>query len=459
MGCVHVDEHQPVSVLGQDVYAMQLGERIAQRMRLLGSGRGWLGDPGGVGAQPRGGGRNRMLDIAWGGLQWSAGRRTQRVVKGHARLQVAPGGRHLGRGLGGLARHARRRKARGQRLAARQCGLAGREHGLKHRLPFTEAHLGLGRVHVDIHQLGVEGQGDDRRGLSISVQHVGIGHAQGLDEQSVAHRPAIHKEVLLLRSSRDGRGHLQPGFKSQRPALFVDPSKAGLIEVQDLRHPPAGFSRSEPHHDPVLMTELPLNGWLDECLANKGLAGMAPFGGRCLEESAPRRHGMKERLNIHRGAHAAGCRRHRPAPAPVADLACMLGLCGAAGERELRHRCHRGQGLTTKAVAENVLEILHRANLARGVPRHRQAELVGGNAMAIVLHTNATNATVFQGQADALRPTVHGVLEQFFDNRCRPLDDLSGRNLADEQVWKECDRGHARGYISRDLASGGFWAR
>ena len=60
----------------------------------------------------------------------------------------------------------------------------------------AEAHLGLGRVDVDVDRLRVarDEQGRDR--VPVGGQKIEIGGAQGARQRLVAHRPAVDEEIL-----------------------------------------------------------------------------------------------------------------------------------------------------------------------------------------------------------------------------------------------------------------------
>ena len=70
----------------------------------------------------------------------------------------------------------------------------------------AEAHLGLGRVHVDVDRLGRAGQEQRRGRVAVAGEQVGVGGAQRAEQQLVAHRAAVDEEVLRhRRAAREGR--------------------------------------------------------------------------------------------------------------------------------------------------------------------------------------------------------------------------------------------------------------
>jgi hypothetical protein len=79
-------------------------------------------------------------------------------------------------------------------------------------------------------------------------------------------------------------------------------------------------------------------------------------------------------------------------------------------------------------------------DLAGGMPLQRQREFVGRDAAAVVATSDAAHAALLDAQFDRRGARVDRVLEQFLDDRCGPLDDLAGGDLADQHVGERLDR-------------------
>ena len=58
------------------------------------------------------------------------------------------------------------------------------------------------------------------------------------------------------------------------------------------------------------------------------------------------------------------------------------------------------------------------------------------DATPVVADPNDVEATAFDGHVDVARACVQTVLEQFFHDLSRPLNDLTGRDVADGEVVK-----------------------
>ena len=151
---VHVDDHQALRVLGQDVDAAELRERAAERPVVAGRRRRRRGAARGAVAARR---RPRQRAAA-------GSRREQRACgqRRRARLPSRPRrrprrepGRRRARGRGARAGATSRRRVRpaaapARRARQRQRVLDRMPHRLVHLARVAEAHLDLGRVHVHV---------------------------------------------------------------------------------------------------------------------------------------------------------------------------------------------------------------------------------------------------------------------------------------------------------------------
>ena len=209
---VHIHQHQPIAILGQDIHAMKLGQRIAQRwhgllvrglvavriraVKALIAGRR-------IGAQrasiraSRAGGDTRPARRVRSRIQRcfaDAGRRGLAeahfpLVNQFAGEQIEAAGR----------RRDRRRRVVGAGVFGAQVGQRFVQRAVNkavHAAPLAKADLVLARVHVHIDIPGVQLQIQDKRGMPGVVQHIGKGLAHGVRHQLVANVAAVDEEVL-----------------------------------------------------------------------------------------------------------------------------------------------------------------------------------------------------------------------------------------------------------------------
>ena len=73
---------------------------------------------------------------------------------------------------------------------------------MKHELMYcarvAEAHLGLGRVHIHIDHAGVDIDEQHISRLALVVQHIGIGLANRVRQQFIAHKATVDEQVLAV---------------------------------------------------------------------------------------------------------------------------------------------------------------------------------------------------------------------------------------------------------------------
>ena len=82
-------------------------------------------------------------------------------------------------------------------------------------------------------------------------------------------------------------------------------------------------------------------------------------------------------------------------------------------------------------------------DLAGGMPLQAQPRVLRAHADAVVLDPDEPLAAVLDGDGDARRLGVDGVLDQLLDHRGRPLDDLTGGDLVGQIVGQLADAAHA----------------
>ena len=62
----------------------------------------------------------------------------------------------------------------------------------------AEAHFRLGGMDVDVDEGGIAGDGEAEHRMTVRTHRVGIGPAHGAQQQAVAHRAAVDREVDLV---------------------------------------------------------------------------------------------------------------------------------------------------------------------------------------------------------------------------------------------------------------------
>ncbi len=121
---------------------------------------------------------------------------------------------------GGTPRWWRCRRWWRRALALARQRLLQRAHDQPaHQAGVAEAHLGLGRMHVDVDLARIERDEQRQQRMAVARQIIGIGAAHRADQQLVAHRPAVDEQILPERVG--ARQRRQPGEAVNAHALAL----------------------------------------------------------------------------------------------------------------------------------------------------------------------------------------------------------------------------------------------
>lgn len=462
VGGVHVDQHQAAGVLRQHVDPVQLGQREAQRRHLPAR---LLRRHGTVAGGRRGSGRHRGLAVQPRVGGGGVGDREPQATLGRRPLRPpAPAGGH--------ARHRRGSRRRGRQpgvaLAAAGAGtglrqrlVQGAEQEVVDQAPVPEAHLVLGRVHVDVDPPRVDLQEQHEGGMTPVEEHVGIGLAHGVGDDPVAHGTAIDIEVLLAGAAARGGRQTDPAVQPQAGGGMVDgQAVAGEVRAQRLGD---AFDAVATVADGTVVAGLPavvadpqLHLRARQRQRAQPLLDVAQLGALGAQE-APACRGVEEQVaHLDAGARRVRVRRGVADPAAV-DLQPpgVLAAGQAGGDGETAHRGDRRQGLAAEAQGADRLEVVEAGDLAGRMPRHRQRQFIRRYTAAVVADADQADAALLQVDVDARGPGVERVLDQLLDHRGRAFDHFAGGDLVDQGVGQRADRhGGTCGGWARDHSSG-----
>ena len=352
-------------------------------------------------------------------------------------------------GVRGACASVLRRQSAGFRvMGLRRDG--GRAAGLRQRLAdrvrdeavhgaaVAEAHLMLGGMDVDVHRGGIDVQEQHIGRLAVAMQHVGVGGAQRVADRAVAHETAVDVQVLPV-GARAGRGragdhagqaHRADGMRQQQAVL-------GELRAQHVADALRRIGGQPLALRAVVVEQAERDVRMRQRDAFHRVHAMPEFGGFRAQELAARRHRVEQLAHVHGGAGRA--RGGADLQAAAVDLPGVLAVARARDDGHLRDRGDGGQRLAAKSHRRHRFQFGQRADLAGGVARQRQRQFLGRNAAAIVGHGDAADAAAFQPHFDGARAGVDRVLQHFLEHGCRPLDDLAGRDLTDQQVGQRED--------------------
>ena len=147
--------------------------------------------------------------------------------------------------------------------AADERGAQGTDDQAAHDAGIAEAHLGLGRMDVDVDHLGRRFEEQRHHRMAVARQEILVGAAHRAGQQLVAHRAAVDEEILVLAVGRLSVGRPAKPREPEALAIGVDrqrivgelaahdggqplqPRGVALIE-QRRRWPPPGRSAPAP---------------------------------------------------------------------------------------------------------------------------------------------------------------------------------------------------------------------
>ena len=139
------------------------------------------------------------------------------------------------------------------------------------------------------------------------------------------------------------------------------------------------------------------------------------------------------------GIPALGDRRDGAAVHP--DLRAGVIAARPRAQHEVRDRRDAGSASPRNPSVAIALEIVGAADLARRMPLDGQPRILRLHPLAIVVDANQLLAAELDGDGDAPRAGVDGVLDQLLDDGGRPLDDFAGGDLVGEIGWQPMDLG------------------
>ncbi len=470
---MHVHHHHALGVLGEDVDPLELRHGVAERRNvalLLRQGlRRRRRQRREILAIRRLGLARRNARIAGRLLVTGTAAAPGRLGTGRWRFENAGRQAHLAlraeltRGLPGRAHHRRDSGRRSDLILRAYIGqrtVQGAVEEVVHHAAVAKAHLVLGRMDVDVHRRRVDFQEQHEGRMPAVEQHVAVGLAHRVGDQLVAHHAPVDVEILQVRlAAREGR-QADPAPQAQAATFDLDGQR--LLEegrATDRGHAARaadvvpGLMQAE--HGLAVVAQMECHIETGQRQALDHFLQVVELGFFRPQELAPRRRVEEQVTDFHRGADRVRGRLHpRRHVAPLGlHLPGLVGVGGTRCQGQARHRADRRQCLATKAHAEHRLEVFQFANLAGGVARQGQRQIVRSDAAAVVAHLEQLDAALLDFHIDAPRTGVQAVFQQFLGHRSGTLDDLARSDLVGQARAEQMNTGHDTHYwAARDVA-------
>ena len=275
-------------------------------------------------------------------------------------------------------------------------------------------------------------------------QHIPIGLPHGMAHELVPNRAAVHEKELFRRlCPRVGR-QAHPAHETQvAGAGFHRASLLQELRRQHIRHaalkPTPG---GQPLRHPGAVAQLEAHFRPRQRLPAQHVAHMGGFGALRLQELAPRRRVVEQVRHFHRGAARMGCR-----PAALL-LAAGDGELGAAVTARCRDDGQPGNGgdagqrFAAETQSGDALQICRGFDFAGGEAAHRQTQVLGVHAAAIIAHHDAFHAAALDGDGDGAGIGVEAVLQELLHDGRRPFHHLAGGDLVGDELREFADARH-----------------
>ena len=290
--------------------------------------------------------------------------------------------------------------------------------------------------------------------MPIAGEKIGVGRPQGAVQQPIAHRPAVHEQILMggvptivggeagiarqpdafpLVIDRQGVGcelPAQNGGQARKPTLRSwrlgdEPKNAASVEIEREAHRLAGHG-----------------GAFDLLRDRHGL------GARRLHELQSGRRGVKEIAHLDAGAvrSGEGGRRDRAHGAALnGDGMALVQALAARGDVQARDCADRGQGLpakTERGDAQKVEDAVRAGTELRGrMALYGQRQLIGRQTRPVISHQDARQASAVRLDLQLGGPGVEGVLHQLLHRAGRTLHHLAGGDAVHE-IQGQAVNGH-----------------
>ncbi len=361
------------------------------------------------------------------------GRRGRRV---RGRRPDRVGRRLFARGFdrGGRGRSVCRvrggRRFRGRGLEG---GLERVQEGAFDRAVVAEAHFALGRVHVDVHLPGRQGQEENGRRAHVA-RTPRIGLAQGVGDGGGGRRASVDENVLVAPGGQGAVGALQEsGHADGRTGVRRLDREEGGEEVgaEQIAHAVGElFGGRQAVEFASVDGKRESDLRMGEGVRGEHRLDMAFLRRGRVQELAPRGDVAEKVAHFHARSRGTARRAHVAQCARVDDeLRAFVCVRPACRQRETGYGRDGGHGFAAEAERVDAFDVVNIQDFGGRLALERQKRVLFRHAAPVVLHGNELASARRNGDADVLCAGVQGVFDEFLDDRSRSLDDLSRGDL------------------------------
>ncbi len=269
------------------------------------------------------------------------------------------------------------------------------------------------------------------------------GLANRVGDRPIADDAAVDEDVLGTphRTLIAERGDVP--VNRQAASFLADFDQVGPLAEQLKESVTQAGGRRALNEDPTVAREREAHLRVAERHLRNEARDLRGFGGVGLQELAPRGKVVEEIVDRdrrpfgHTGFALGG-------DGSAVDLDFRARRCAprAGPQREVRHRGDARQCFTPEAEGSNRRKVVGAGNLAGGVTLDRQPRIFRVHAIAVVFDADRLLPAELDRDADPACAGVERILDQFLDDRRRPLDNLAGGDLVGEMERQPVNAGH-----------------
>ena len=368
------------------------------------------------------------------------GRRIKRVVIG---VDANGGLLHVGPGL--QIRNVQphfgvKVDGRGNVVGAESTFDGGFENGQNGLLLF-KLHLNLGGVNVDVDARRIDGEVQRVERVLPFGDEPFVGPNHRAVKQPVLDKSAVHKQELFAPRFSCGVRLAHKPFDRHHVGLFLHRHEAFVVfGTQNAHNPLTHRPGLELEEVGALVGQGECNAGMGKRHALKLVHHMAHLDRIGFQEVAPRRNVVEEVLHVKGRPHGTGLGFLSHDLRPMAsDQGAHVGTCLTSRAIHMGDGRDRRKGLAAEALRGQRKQVVRGLKLRRRMTFKTHAGVLRAHPRAVVQHLDGRSAGVKHVHFHRRRASVHSVLDQLLDHRCRALNDLACGNLVGNVVGKNVD--------------------
>ena len=336
-------------------------------------------------------------------------------------------------------------------------GLPNRvQHGFEHQLAVPEAQLHFGGVDVHVQKLRFYGKVQQGEGVFV-LHHVGlVRFLDGFGNDAALDIPSVDEIVFIIPVAAGDQGFADKTGYLDILRLDVDGQQVGgyLPAVNRIHQIPQIVVSRGIEFVLVILDEAYGDFRVGQGDLLHQVRHVGSLGHRALEEFFAGGRVVEQIPGDKGGA----VRRAHLLQAPLRSALDLIAeasqaVSGFGDQLHLGHSRDAGQGLAPKPKGGHGEQVLHGFDLAGGVTQEGQADLVFGNAAAVVRHPDQGGSALLDLNGHGCGLGVDGVFQQFLHHGGRALDHLARGDFIDGILVKYRYVSHGISLLCRSFAA------